>query len=649
MANVEYFSVPVNLLLQHDEEPLHCYRCLIAPDIPSGLWIRRFLESDKCLHLLRIIQRIPEIKERRCDSCLVQCGGGYDLLVLLNEAQTPPDVSAIPKIAVTLCLSTEAVTPEDPVSQFGLIGPIEVLWMHMFVSVKSGVFARNFRIFLKTHTDGFIYHDDEVDKKRIIRLRMQPDTWKINVVDFEATAPEVFAFRTTLGVPPLADTQAGIVSDSTNEPTEVSPRPRKKRAKVSRKRKSQETKKTMGRNEHTIPNTDGFSLREYLVLEKALKDVLTENDSETDCSKYSQDEYQSALHMLKLTFVDLEQSGTPSPAKKAKTLSAAKSSAAKVVMDVDESGEASNADKAKLPETGETSTTKQTTMPNTGTLSKVDKAETPSTGISSTAKQVITPDSGTASTDNQTRTRNAGKSSTVVDSERPGMASDTGKASPAEKAKPLCTGISLAAKVAKDADDSGEAPKTDKAKAPITGESSTAKQDKMSNNGTSSNIDEAVTPSTGIPSTAKQVITPNTGKPSTAKPARTRNAGKSSNCFYFPFCMFTSDICGGTQRGRCREVNSGRVTVPSLDKKEFSAAKRAAKLKLIAAEGKPCFYFPFCKMSTKDCRGTQRGRCREVNNGNVKIPSDDEFFAAKRQAMNSPTSPDPTRLSSTAV
>ena len=42
----------------------------------------------------------------------------------------------------------------------------------------------------------------------------------------------------------------------------------------------------------------------------------------------------------------------------------------------------------------------------------------------------------------------------------------------------------------------------------------------------------------------------------------------------------TADVCGGTQRGRCREVKSGRVNVaPDIDRKELAKMKREAKQK----------------------------------------------------------------------
>ena len=142
MANDHSFSVPTKLLLLPDEEPVTCHRLLIPPDVPTGLWTRQLLETTH-QYVVRIIQRLPYIKERRCDTCLIQCGGGYDLLVLLNDAPIPPDVGAIPKIGVVLCLTTELPPPEDPVGQYGVIGPNEVLNLHCIVSFRSVVRSAN--------------------------------------------------------------------------------------------------------------------------------------------------------------------------------------------------------------------------------------------------------------------------------------------------------------------------------------------------------------------------------------------------------------------------------------------------------------------------------------------------------------------------
>jgi hypothetical protein len=99
------------------------------------------------------------------------------------------------------------------------------------------------------------------------------------------------------------------------------------------------------------------------------------------------------------------------------------------------------------------------------------------------------------------------------------------------------------------------------------------------------------------------------------------------DCFYFPFCGLNHDQCGGTQRGRCREVKSGRVVVPVMEKKEFLALKREAKWRrMVGGNGKPCYYFPFCTKSSNECGGTCIGRCREVQVGNVELPKEDGEF-----------------------
>ena len=55
----------------------------------------------------------------------------------------------------------------------------------------------------------------------------------------------------------------------------------------------------------------------------------------------------------------------------------------------------------------------------------------------------------------------------------------------------------------------------------------------------------------------------------------------------------------------------------------------------VATEGdqRRCFYFPFCNKSCDECGGTQRGRCREVKKGNVVIPDEQEFRKAKKKAL----------------
>jgi hypothetical protein len=55
--------------------------------------------------------------------------------------------------------------------------------------------------------------------------------------------------------------------------------------------------------------------------------------------------------------------------------------------------------------------------------------------------------------------------------------------------------------------------------------------------------------------------------------------------------------------------------------------------------GKHCFYYPFCTKLTNECGGTQRGRCREVKNGNVTVPEDKAIFrTAKKNALHTESS-----------
>ena len=42
-------------------------------------------------------------------------------------------------------------------------------------------------------------------------------------------------------------------------------------------------------------------------------------------------------------------------------------------------------------------------------------------------------------------------------------------------------------------------------------------------------------------------------------------AQRKKLCFYHPFCTFMANVCGGHSRGRCNQVNSGAVVVPSID------------------------------------------------------------------------------------
>ena len=64
----------------------------------------------------------------------------------------------------------------------------------------------------------------------------------------------------------------------------------------------------------------------------------------------------------------------------------------------------------------------------------------------------------------------------------------------------------------------------------------------------------------------------------------------------------------------------------SPDKTNYT--KGDEKFWKMVSDGKECIYFPYCICNVDECGGTKRGLCKEVNNGNVVMPSTrNELFA----------------------
>lgn len=76
-----------------------------------------------------------------------------------------------------------------------------------------------------------------------------------------------------------------------------------------------------------------------------------------------------------------------------------------------------------------------------------------------------------------------------------------------------------------------------------------------------------------------------------------------------------------------------RNFVPSVAAAQQSAFLESANSKR-AKQGQRCYYEPFCDSWADDCGGVKVGNCSRVNNGNVKIPSDQtEFQRQKDKAV----------------
>ena len=172
---------------------------------PSGLWTRKVLEDVDNNWLIAIARRHPDILEKTKECCLIlvrqlvlgfritalrivfpfgqlshlflQCGGGYDILLLLNDAPVPEDVSKIPRISVSTCVATSSGTgdfnEQDPVDQYGAICPTDSLPAQVVGTMQP---VSDCRIYLDStchDTFGSIL-GGQLANKRIVRCHLNP-------------------------------------------------------------------------------------------------------------------------------------------------------------------------------------------------------------------------------------------------------------------------------------------------------------------------------------------------------------------------------------------------------------------------------------------------------------------------------------------
>jgi hypothetical protein len=237
------YAAPTNLLLWPGEPAAPCVHLLIPPNVSTGRWTLQVLEST-LEYLTCIIQRLPSIRNHVDTACLVQCGGGNDLLVLLNGAAIPDNVYALPKIRVTICLTDTLAPPPPPAAndnmshqngsgrisdlsdQFGTIQPHEILWMHFDSHVPrrhafGSTSTAATRIYLMAKISpslpdaaaapislSALQQQQQLPQQpplhRIVRFEMDPpSSWNIVSVERIDGPPNGFA-RTTTAVAPAA-------------------------------------------------------------------------------------------------------------------------------------------------------------------------------------------------------------------------------------------------------------------------------------------------------------------------------------------------------------------------------------------------------------------------------------------------------------
>jgi len=125
----------------------------------------------------------------------LQCGGGYDILLLLNDAPLPEDISKIPRITVSTCIATRRqgnFVEQNPEDEYGAICPSDSLHEQALGEQHP---TTDCRVYLETTTtDTFGVMGGTLANKRIIRCQVD-DAWvllRFSVDDVDEEHAHVF-------------------------------------------------------------------------------------------------------------------------------------------------------------------------------------------------------------------------------------------------------------------------------------------------------------------------------------------------------------------------------------------------------------------------------------------------------------------------
>ena len=478
MNNDHKYSVPVNFLhddsasIQEASMAAKWYRHLVAPGIPTGLWIRQMLEQTED-YLIQILNQNKMVRGESSDCCLVLCGGGYDILLLRNDTPFPEYIDDVPRIGVSLLL-TSIVFPtnsmENLLNEYGIVDPVDDLYMHMNVAVNMGIFPGNFRIYLRANENGPAYQDGYLAKKVILRIENHAhNPAKVLKVDHKDAPEHIFCYQYDIwGIRESRINRRDNVKVNvrlTNEPT-IAPA-MKTTQPSSRKRARKES------SESVHDNRNGKIEKRKTVIEP-----MTEIRQQKSIDEGTRHEEAKGV--------------------------------------------------VKTPVLNPNLSAKQGSLV---TVKKNPKAVSKST-----------PASASTNSGNERQKPN-------------GKANDAKPAAVPKKISKKVSDSDTMTNAAASGSSSSKGRKTISTQKP--------NQKQVSNGQKEVTGDSATRPVSTATLPASKVL---------------NSVAKKKECFYYPFCQMSVDECGGTQRGRCREVKSGRVNVsPNIDRKVLSEMKRKAK------------------------------------------------------------------------
>ena len=103
-----------------------------------------------------------------------QCGGGYDILLILNDSPLPPKLSQVPRVTVSTCVATRrdgSYIEEDPLDEYGAVCPTDSMLDQVLGEMTPIAECRVFLDATASETFGSILGGD-VKKKLIVRCRL---------------------------------------------------------------------------------------------------------------------------------------------------------------------------------------------------------------------------------------------------------------------------------------------------------------------------------------------------------------------------------------------------------------------------------------------------------------------------------------------
>ena len=145
---------------------------------------REVLSNTAPAWLLRIIRRHITVRKRSKAAFVISFGGGYDLIVLLEGADMPKDVSRVSRTTVSLSITTKTEEATRGSANLGLTDHNDSIWDHVDAVASAASGAHEVLIVLSDNRAPYGAFEGHQERLEVIRLWTHPKSlFEISRID----------------------------------------------------------------------------------------------------------------------------------------------------------------------------------------------------------------------------------------------------------------------------------------------------------------------------------------------------------------------------------------------------------------------------------------------------------------------------------